>query len=286
MYFGFQRVIAAPLKAGCGFAILVCMTLSAVGGPEPSITIRISTHHSPTLSTFTPIAYFKKRVEEISEGGINVEIYDSGKLYSDTQVRAAVSAGAIEMGIVDLSRYSEAIPAADAFQLPFVFNSETLEQRATVPGSEIRALIDDAILAGCGVRVLWWTSLGQTVIGSKGLSVANPEKLAGKAVRTIGPTTGAVVAECGGSPIDVPAPETDKALGAHKVDMAMTEIATVLGRRLWRYIDTVTRTNHSSVQFVAVINTTFWGRLTPSQKVIIETAAQAADAEAHRVAAE
>ena len=127
MSFGFQRV---KCKTACGFAILVCMTVSAVGLQEPSITIRISTQHSPTMSTFPPIAYFKKRVEEMSEGGIKVEIFDSGKLYSDTQVRAAVSSGAIEMGIVDLSRYAEAIPAADAFQLPFVFNSASLEQTA------------------------------------------------------------------------------------------------------------------------------------------------------------
>src|SRR5260370_42314692 len=102
MSFNFQRVIAAQCKGVCGFVILVCMTLSAVGVQEPSITIRISTKHSPTMSTLRPIAYFKNRVEEISEGGIKVEIYDSGKLYSDNQVRASFSAGAIELEIMNL----------------------------------------------------------------------------------------------------------------------------------------------------------------------------------------
>jgi len=281
-----HSLIAARLKTFSGVAFLVGVAFSAVGAEKPLVTIRISTQHATTMSTYPPLDYFKKRVEERSGGSMRVEIYHSAKLYSDIQIGPAVTSGDIEVGIVDLSRYAEGIPAVDVFQLPFVFNAEGLERRATSPDSEIRALIDNAISGAYGVRVLWWTSLGQTVFSSNGMSVANPEKLAGKIVRTIGPTTNTVVSECGGSSMDIAGPDLEKALEAHQFEMAMTGISTVLGRRLYRYMDTITRTNHSSVQFVAVINSAFWGRLTASQKTIIEEAAQATDAEARRVTAE
>ncbi len=266
--------------------LLLFISVSYANPPEKTVTIRISTQHTPTMATFPPLIFFKKHVEEASKGSIAVEIHHSAELYSDTKIGPAVSAGAIEMGIVDLSRYAEEIPAADVFQLPFVFNAEGLEDRATAPSSSIRSLIDAAIGARYGVRVLWWTSLGQTVFESNGVSVANPEAIVGKTVRTIGPTTSALVSECGGIPRDIGGPRMEKAFQAREVDMSMTGISTVFGRHLWRYMDTITRTNHSSVQFVAVINARFWARLSKEQKAILETAARAADADARRVNAE
>jgi C4-dicarboxylate-binding protein DctP len=268
-----------------GMFLLFTMTRAAHASDGP-VTIRLSTQFRPQMASFQSISYFKSRVEEASQGRIHIEIHHSAELYSDVEVEPAVSSGAIEMGVADLSRYAETIPAADFFQLPFLFNNGELEKRAAAPGSEIRALIDNAILTQGGAKVLWWLPLGQTVFVSKGEALATPEKITGKAVRTGGPTANAIVTQCGGRAKDVSGEEVDKAFEAHEIDAVMSSISMVSGRQLWRYTDTVTRANHSSVQFVAVINDKFWQSLTAEDRTIIANAARAADVEARRVSSE
>ncbi len=277
--------VSLALKSACLFAALFLFFLEPCQAGSP-LTIRVSTQHPLSMPTSPPIAFFKKRVEELSGGTLHVAIFDSGDLYKDSQIAAAVTSGSVEMGLVELSRYAPAIPAVDVFQLPFLFADEGLEQRATDPKSEIRKLIENAITSRFGVRVLWWSSLGRTVIQSKGASVANPKSLANRTVRINGPVTASVVRDCGGVPVDVEGPNIEEGFESGKIDMAMTGIATVMGRRLWRYIDTVTRTNQSSVQFVVVMNPVFWDALTPAQKSGIEKAAGEAGVEAQRITAE
>ncbi len=277
--------VRATQCAAIGIALLFSFP-AALSSADAPLTIRVSTQHTPAMATFQSLDLFKKRIEEASEGRIRIEIHHSAELYSDVDAGPAVSSGAIEMGFVEMSRYAETIPAADLFQLPFMFNTGNLEKRALAPGSEIRELIEDAILARAGARVLWWASLGQTVFESNGISVANPEMIGGKTVRVIGPTTSAIVTDCGGLPKDIPGPKLEKAFEAHEAGMAMTAIGTVLGRNLWRYFDTITRTNHASVQFAAVINEAFWQRLSLEQRALIEEAALDADDEARRAISE
>jgi C4-dicarboxylate-binding protein DctP len=276
-------VTLAHIAVGIFPLFTIAPAVHAADGP---LTIRISTQHTPQMDAFQSIIYFKDRVEKASQGRIKVDVHHSASLYSDKQVVKAVSAGEIEMGFGDLSRYADVIPAADLFQLPFLFNTSELETRATAPGSEIRMLIDNAILTETNTRVLWWSSLGQTVFESQGEPVSSPDKIAGKKVRTVGPTSNTLVKQCGGQPVDISGPQMEKAFEAREVDVAMTAISTVHGRQLWRYFDTITRTNHSSVQFAGVINDKFWAGLSIGDRALLTQAALAADTEARRLAGE
>lgn len=166
------------------------------------------------------------------------------------------------------------------FLQPFVFNSTAIVEAATAPGSEIRRLIDDAILTQTKSRVLLWVSEGPGVYSSKAISAANPAQIQGKQVRSFAPTISAVIQECGGQPVEIPAAELAVALESRKVDFAVSSLETVVGRKLWRFADTLTRTNQSTSQFVVVVNENFWSRLPPDYASIITAAADATNQEA------
>ena len=51
---------------------------------------------------------FKESVEQLSGGGIKIEIYPSAQLYKDKEVPQAVASGAIEMGIASITRFANA----------------------------------------------------------------------------------------------------------------------------------------------------------------------------------
>ena len=90
----------------------------------------------------------------------------------------AVSSGAIDMGVAGLAFFSSKVPAVGILDQPFLFNLEALvRRRRQSPDSEIRSPIDEAILTTTGVRVLWWQSLGNTVVYSKGRDAADPERI-------------------------------------------------------------------------------------------------------------
>jgi C4-dicarboxylate-binding protein DctP len=277
---GVSQEISAAVRRIVLHCLLVLVTgvySQATGAP---ITIRISTMWPLSHANNLTFLHFKERLEAESNGDIHVEIYDSAKLYGDTTVAEAVRSGAVDMGYVSLSRYAATVPAADLFELPFLFNTKAIATAARSPESEIRQAIDNAILVHKNSRVLWWVPSGPMVLLSNGASAADPQNLRGKTIRTFGPIMESVMRECGGNPKDVAAEAQENAYETRLVDMGMTGISIVMQRRLWRFMNTVTRTNHASVEGVAVINEKFWQSLTAAHKELILSASHAANKEA------
>jgi C4-dicarboxylate-binding protein DctP len=274
------------LTLQCAACLFLLLAPAAAHAGDAPLTIRLSSQFTPQFEAYKSIIHFKEQVEGASRGHIRVEVYHSAKLYSDKEVLPAVSSGAVEMGVINLSRFASTIPASDLFQLPFLFNTQDLEKRAISPGGEIRSMIDNTILSQTGARVLWWSPLGPSVFESKGAAMTEPEKIAGKNVRIIGPAQAAFISQCGGLPKDVAGPDIEKAAETREIDIATSSISVVSGRQLWRYWDTVTRTNHTSVHFVAVIGSKFWDSLAAEDRALLNAAALATDADAQRIAAD
>jgi C4-dicarboxylate-binding protein DctP len=265
------------------FAILVLFVMQmscTVNAEESPVAIRLSTQSPPTMPMVQILVHFKQRVEAKGKGAITIEIFDSGRLYSDDEVGQAVSSGAVEMGYVNLAWYANPVPGVDIFQLPFMFNSDALLAAARAPGSEIRAIVDKAILAQAGARVLMWISQGQLVLVSHGDSVANPDRIAGRTVRSVGPVMEAFVSKCGGTPKKIKVTDVPRVYDQHEVEIGMHSITFVAGYRLWTVFDKLIKTNHASMQFVVAINERVWQGLSPRQRAILTEAARAADIEA------
>jgi hypothetical protein len=187
------KITVAMIRSISLYCLLVFLIPAPPQAAAASITIRISTQWPLPSSNNFSFLHFKERVEAESKGDIRVEIYDNAKLYGDSTVAEAISSGAVEMGFVTLSRYAAMIPAADLFQLPFLFNTQAIAEAARSPESEIRQAIDSAILVLGKSRVLWWVSSGPMVLLSNEASVADPQNLRGKTIRTFGPIMAAVM---------------------------------------------------------------------------------------------
>jgi C4-dicarboxylate-binding protein DctP len=262
------------------FCLPILLITSNLRAAEAQTTIRISSHWPRANKNNVTFLHFKERVEAESKGSIHVEIFDAAKLYGDNEIAEAVSSGAVEMGFVNLSRYAASIPAADIFQLPFLFDTDAIAAAARSPQNEMRLLIDGAILATARSRVLWWVPQGALVFLSNTESVAEPENLGGKKVRTFGPTLEAIILGCGGEPKDVGDQAQEQAYETHLIDIGVTGITFAMERRQWRFMSIITRTNIASVEGVAVINDKFWQNLSGDKKQIISAASLAANQEA------
>ncbi|MEM7442077.1 MAG: TRAP transporter substrate-binding protein DctP [Pseudomonadota bacterium] len=263
-----------PLRC---FAVSILAVLAVAASASAQETVlRITLQLPLTNHIGQNLLMFKEEVESASNGEIEVQIFDSAQLYRDSEVPQAVSSGAIEMGTASLTRYVGDIPAVDIFYVPFMFDSEPLVRAATGPDSQVRQLVDDAILAN-GARVLWWQPFGGSVFLSNDAPVARPDDLEGRRVRVFGRTLGNWIESMGGAPSLISGSEQFLAYQRGTVDIGMTGISGVQSRNLWDVMDTVTTTNYAVAEFIVVINEEFWESLPEDHRTIIETAARNAE---------
>jgi len=224
---------------------------------------------------------FKEEIEKRSGGALALQIFDKSQLAHDDEVVDAVSSGVADIGTTATHNYAKKAPAISFLDLPFLFNFKTLMSAAAAPGSEIRQLIDDAILTQGGLHVLFWQGLGDTVFYSKGRrDVADVARLKDQRVAVPGKALEAFVAHCGGRPVAITVEKFHDALKASEIDMAMITAPAVKSLRLWNVTDTMTFTGHSPVEFIFTINDKVWQSLTPAHRAIMTEAASLVEGEA------
>jgi C4-dicarboxylate-binding protein DctP len=257
---------------------LTFLSLASSTAPAQPIKLRATVQVAATNPLLgIGLLQLKEEVEKRTDKAVPIEIFDKGQLYIDDQVVGAVSSGAIEIGVAGFNQFVKHIPAVDIMQQPFLFNFEALVRATTSPDSQLRKLVDQAVLDTLGVRVLWWQSFGSTVFFSKGMDVAEPHRLKDKKVRVFSQTMAELTKHCGGKPLVLSSSKMHEALKDGTVDMAMTGIGTVETRELWKVTDTVTRTEHGALEFFVIINEKTWQALAPHHQAIIIEASRNAE---------
>jgi TRAP-type C4-dicarboxylate transport system substrate-binding protein len=222
---------------------------------------------------------FKEEVERKSNNALAIEIFDKAQLFQTDQVIDALSSGAIDIGVTTSFEYAKKVPAVVLLDQPFLFNFEALVRAAARPEGELRKLIDEAILAKTGIRVLWWQSGGETMFFSNGEDVGDPERIKDRRVAVTGRANAEIVRRCGGEPSTVPIEKVEEAIREGSLDMAVLGVAAIQGRGLWKATNRITRTAHSVLEFFLGINDGTWQSLSPSHRAILVEAAQAVERE-------
>ena len=237
--------------------------------------MRISLQLPLTSHLGENLQLFEKEVESRTNGAIDVEIYDSAQLYKDKEVPQAVGSGAIEAGVASLTRYVGDVPAVDIFYMPFLFNTEEKVRAAVAEGSPVRSALEEAIKE-TGGEVLYWQAYGGAIMLSKGGPIKTPDDLKGKKVRVFGKTLGDFVEAAGGAPTLISGSEQYLAYQRGTVDVGMTGVSGVKSRKLWEVMDTITVTNHADIEFVVVVNSDWWNKLSEENRAAIRDAAKVA----------
>jgi len=217
---------------------------------------------------------FKKIVEEKSGGDLKIQLFPSAQLYKDKQVPEAVGSGAIEAGSAFLGRFAGSVPAVEVINVPFLFDTEAKLRAVTRTGSEIRNILDAAVLKETGAKVLWWQAFGRNIYLSKDSPIRTPADLKGKKVRTYGKILGWTVQALGGAPTLMSGSKQFLAYQQGAVDVGMTGAATIETRKLYEVMNYATLSYDSAVEFVAIINNKFFESLSKkNQQIILDAAA-------------
>ena len=104
-------------KKVMAFAAVAVLSCSVAFGAE----FTVSNQFPPSHHISKAIHVFADKVVELSGGQLKVNVADSGSLYNDNQILEAVQDGLVEVGLVGTYKWGGMVPAADVFDLPFLF---------------------------------------------------------------------------------------------------------------------------------------------------------------------
>ena len=269
------------------YLLVMSLLLSAGHARAQQVTLR-ATLQTPVSNPFygKAMVRFKEEVEKQSESAIALQIFDNGRLFTNNQVVGAVSSGAIDIGTTAVHNFAKKVPAAAIIDQPFLFNFAALVRAAVRPGSEIRKLIDEAILAEMGIRILWWQSIGDNVFYSNGRDISEPEWMKDQRVAVPGSSVAEFVALCGGKADIVPMENMAGGIKDTTLDMALVALAAFQGRGIWKVVDTITRTGHAPTEFLLAINEKTFQSLSPGHRATVVKAASIVEREMRNRASE
>lgn len=233
-----------------------------------------------TFSTYWPTSYeylykpveaFAKRVEENSEGRIEIEMFHSGQLFGGKEEFGAVERGDIDMSAPLDIYHTGKVPALGVSSLPFMWPSPASLQKTLDAGlwdQGINQALEDHNMVVLNVAVG-----GPYQIYAKDFEVRGPDDLKGKKIAVSGTTASKALELMGGSPTTMSSGELYLALQRGLIDGTTRPLLTGIGRKLYEVLDHLTITNMAYFTSFLVINKDTWDELPPDLQQVVQEAA-------------
>lgn len=255
-----------------GGAALGVMALTAAASAQETITLKLHHFLGPTSPAQTQMLEpWAERIEEASEGRVEIEIYPSMSLGgSPPALIRQVRDGVVDI-IWTVNGYTAGLfPRSEVFELPFVHTNDPVATNLAM-----RDIFDEYLAEEYqGIKVLFTHVHAGQAIHTVDTPVHSPEDLEGMQLR-IPTRTGAWVVEAlGASPVSMPVPDLPQALSRQVVEGALIpwEIIPALKLQdLTDYqIEGADKTRFGTTTFQVSMNQARWDSLPEDIQQIFE----------------
>ena len=115
------------------------------------------------------VDYFEKRLEELSGGRIDVQVYPSKQLYNDKAVLKAIRLNSVQMACPSFSKFGKIVAQLALFDLPFLFRD--VNHVHAVMDGEVGKTLKELVTKKGFVALNYWDN------GFKHLSSSKKRKL-------------------------------------------------------------------------------------------------------------
>lgn len=207
---------------------------------------------------------FKKAVEALVPGAVEITIFPNRQLGEDRQNLEAAIAGTNQLGSSSGVLYPLVTGqiALDAFQLPFLINDYEHFEKVT-KSDAVQAIHDD--LASAGLIGLHTVDIGQRHFLSATKVVRSVADFSGQKTRILPvPLHKAIWEAVGTSPVGLPYGEVYGALETGVIDAVEINVSSMLAENLWEVGKNFTLTGHYPWHNTLSVNLAFFEGL-PSE---------------------
>lgn len=209
---------------------------------------------------------FADKVDEYSEGEMEVKVFHSAQLFKDTEVVEAVQEGLVQLALIPVNKWSGMVPAADVFEMPFIFKDLTSTQKFIDGGAG--ELLDKEFMKK-GAKVVFWVDYGLVQYFNNVRPLVKPEDFDGLKIRTFSKGTADTVKALGGTPAVMSSSEMYMALQRGTVDGATTGMPAAVSRKIFEVQKYMTLANYTTAQFFVQANLEWWDSLSDEERDVL-----------------
>lgn len=239
--------------------LVLSAALAVSAFAQKSYTIKFAHVVAPTTPKGKAADFFAKRVEEITNGQIKVQVYPSAQLYDDDRVFMAMKMGNVQMAAPSFSKFTPLAPQFQLFDLPFIFR-DTAHLHKVLDG-EVGEAIKKKIEDKGFVALDYWDAGFKQLSSSKKALIA-PADAKGQKFRIM---SSKVLEEqtkvVGGNPQVLPFSEVYSALQQGVVDAAENPLSNFYNSKFHEVQSSLTISDHGYLGYLVVVSDKFWKSL-------------------------
>lgn len=256
--------------------LVMVLTLTACGQSSKKVTLKINIGENEEHGQGVLISTFKEKVEELSDGQIEVQLYFSSSLYNADATIPAVKNGELEMTNTSFQITADYYAPIAMFSSPFLFKN--YEHMHKVMSSEVGTDLAEKVKEAAG-----YYPLGYYYNGSRQLNlvqtdpVMTPADMEGVILRMPNAAAWINVGEALGASVQPLAySEVYTALQTGAIDAQDNPLPAVNTMKFYEVTNQISLTNHIVDAGMFVINAEVWDSLSEEQQGWMKEAAAVA----------
>ncbi|MCG3655687.1 DctP family TRAP transporter solute-binding subunit [Aliarcobacter butzleri] len=238
----------------------IAAAMLATSGLAADYVMKIS--HVVSASTPKGMAadYLEKRIEELTQGKIDVQVFPNSQLYGDGDEMKALAMNNVQVIMPSLSKFPSIVPQIQLFDLPFLFRDK--EHLYKVMDGEVGAKLKSYVDAKKQMIAFDYWDAGFKHFSSSKQPIINPEDAKGLKFRIqSSKVLEAQFKAVGGNPQILPFSEVYSALQQGVVDATENPLSNFYTKKFHEVQSSLTLSSHGYLGYLVVMNQQFWDKL-------------------------
>lgn len=224
---------------------------------------------SPNTPKGKAADFFEKRLEELSQNRIDVQIYPSSQLYKDESVLKALMLDSVQMAAPSFSKFGKIVPQLALFDLPFLFKD--MDHLHKVQDGPVGEKLKNMVSSKGYIALNFWDNHFKQLSSSKN-ALIKPTDAVGQKFRIM---SSKVLEEqfnvIGAYPQMMPFSEVYSALQQGVIDGEENTISNIYTKKFHEVQKYLTITNHGYLGYLVVMSEKFWNNLPKNlQKLVVQ----------------
>ena len=222
--------------------------------------------------------FFEKRLEELSKGKIDVQVYPNSQLYKDKAVLKAIKLNSVQMACPSFSKFTKTVPQLALFDLPFLFRD--MNHVHKVQDGAVGQKLKDMVSAKGFVVLNYWDNAFKQLTSAK-KALLMPEDAKGQKFRIMSSKVlEAQFKAVGANPQVMPFSEVYSALQQGVIDGQENTNSNIYTKKFYEVQKYMTLSNHGYLGYLVVMSKKFYDSLPKDlQKAVKQAMKEATDKE-------
>ena len=228
---------------------------------ETKYILKFSHVVSPNTPKGKAADFFEKRLEELTDKKIDVQVYPSSQLYKDNAVLKALKLDSVQMAAPSFSKFGKIVPQLALFDLPFLFKD--MKHLHQVQDGEVGQELKRMVTEKGYVALNFWDNHFKQLSSSK-KALISPSDASGQKFRIMSSKVlEAQFKAVDANPQMMPFSEVYSGLQQGVIDGQENTNSNIYTKKFHEVQKYMTITNHGYLGYLVVMSEKFWNSLTP-----------------------